>query len=110
MATLYKKLVKKVKPKTKKTSEKPPEKIGKDYWLLAILLLTIFFTVMSWPAFDNINRALYSALIISLVSTYIRRQAHLTDEQETWAERISFLAVVCAIFLFIVKIYTKFIA
>lgn len=110
MATLYKKLVKKVKPKTKKTSEKPPEKVGKDYWLLAIMLLTIFFTVMSWPAFDSINRALYVALIISLVSTYIRRQAKLTDEQETWSERISFFAVVCAIFLFVVKIYNKFIA
>ena len=110
MATIYKKLVKKIKPKPKKTDEKPPEKVGKDYWLLAILLLTIFFTVMSWAVFDNVNRALYLALIVSLTSTYIRRQSKLTEVQEMWAERISFVAVVCAIFLFVVKIYEKFIA
>ena len=111
MATLYKKLVKKVKPKTKKTPEKPPEKVGKDYWLLAILFLTTFFLGFSWFEFDNINRALYISLIVSLISAYIRRHATtLSDKQTLIVEQVGFWSMIAAITLFIVKVYQKFIA
>ncbi len=110
MATLYKKLVKKVKPKTKKTEEKPQEKIGKDYWLIAILLLTIFFLILSWAQFDNINRALYVALIISLGATYARRHVNLNENQENLVSLGGMVALIAAVALFIIKIYYNFIA
>ena len=110
MATLYKKLAKKIKPKTKKTAEKPPEKVGKDYWLLGILLLTIFFLVGTWPQLDNTNRALYVALIVSLGSTYARRQFNLKENQENLVSIIGVVALIAAVALFIVKIYYNFIA
>ena len=110
MATLYKKLAKKVKPKTKKIAEKPPEKIGNDYWLVAILALTLFFLVISWSDFDTINRALYVALVIALGTTYARRHYNFNEVQETWVERTGIIAMIVATMMFITKIYYKFIA
>lgn len=109
MATQYRKLFKKLNPKSKKP-EPPPEKIGKDYWLVAILILTIFFMVVGWANFDNVNRALYVALIVALSSTYARRHFNLSPMQVTWVERVSFVGMVAAIVLFIMEIYYKFIA
>lgn len=109
MATQYRKLVKKLNPKPKK-NEPPPEKIGKDYWLVAILLLTIFFLIVGWANFDNVNRALYVALIVSLGATYARRHFNLNDMQESLTEKISLIGMIAAIILFVVEIYTKFIA
>ena len=110
MATQYRKLVKKLNPKTKKTSEKPPEKVGKDYWLIAILLLTTFFLIVGWTNFDGINRALYVALIVSLSATYARRHFNLNEMQENLTEKISLASMSAAIILFIAEIYYKFIA
>ena len=110
MATLYKKLVKKIKPKTKKTAEKPPEKVGKDYWLLAVLFLTTFFLGLSWIQFDNINRALYISLIVSLISIYIKRHANLNDGQIKIVENVGLLSMIVAVAMFVVKVYEKFIA
>ncbi len=109
MASIHRKIFKKLNPKQKKTTAPPPEKVGKDYWLVAILLLTIFFLIVGWSNFDNINRALYSALIVSLGSTYIRRHANLNETQENLVDRISLIAMICAIILFGLEIYYKFI-
>ena len=109
MASLHRKLLKKLKPKPKKP-EKPPEKVGKDYLLIVILSLTIIFMVLGWSSFDNTNRALYVALIISLSSTYARRHWCKNETQETRFERISFVSMIAAIVLFVMEIYGKFFA
>ncbi len=109
MASIRRKLFKKLNPKPKKP-EKPPEKIGKDYLLIAILSLTTIFMVFGWESFDNTNRALYVALIISLASTYSRRHLCKNEMQETWFERISFVSMIAAIVLFVMEIYGKFFA
>ena len=110
MATQYKRLVKKLRPKPKKTNDAPPEKVGKDYWLVGILLLTIFFLVVGWSNFDGVNRALYISLIVSLGSTYARRHAKVTPAQEELIERVGLGAMALATVLFIMEIYYKFIA
>jgi hypothetical protein len=109
VSTLSRKLFKKLHPKNKKT-EKPPEKVGKDYLLIIILSLTIIFMVFGWASFDNTNRALYVALIISLSSTFARRHWCKNETQEMWFERISFVSMIAAIILFVMEIYIKFIA
>jgi hypothetical protein len=110
MSTQYRKLVKKLSPKTKKPDEKPPEKIGNDYWLLAVLLLTVFFLILSWAQFDNINRALYVALILSLGSTYLRRHVNLNETQENFVSLFGMISLIAAVALFVVKLYYSFIA
>ena len=109
MSTLSRKLYKKLNPKTKKP-EKPPEKIGKDYLLIIILSLTIIFMVFGWQSFDNTNRALYVALIVALSSTYARRHFAKNEVQEMWFERVSFVAIIASIILFVMEIYGKFTA
>lgn len=110
MASQYKKLVKKLNPKTKKTAEKPPVKVGSDRWLLAILALTVIFLVVSWTQFDVINRVLYIALVVALGTTYARRHFNLNEKQDILAERAGIAAMAAATCLFITKIYQKFIA
>ena len=109
MATQYRKLFKKLNPKPKKTDKKP-EKVGKDYLLITILSLTIIFMVFGWQSFDNTNRALYVALIISLSSTYARRHFSKNESQDLWFDRISLISMIAAIILFVMEIYQKFIA
>ena len=109
MSTLSRKLFKKLHPKNKKT-EKPPEKVGKDYLLIIILSLTIIFLAIGWANFDNVNRALYVALIVSLGTTYVRRHLKITESQDELIERVGLIAMAAAIVLFIAEIYIKFIA
>lgn len=109
MSTLSRKLFKKLHPKNKKT-EKPPEKVGKDYLLIIILSLTIIFLAIGWSNFDNVNRALYVALIVSLGTTYARRHLKMTESQDELIERVGLIAMAAAIVLFVAEIYIKFIA
>ena len=109
MSTLSRKLFKKLHPKNKKT-EKPPEKVGKDYLLIIILSLTIIFLAIGWANFDNVNRALYVALIVSLGTTYVRRHLKITESQDELIERVGLIAMAAAIVLFVAEIYIKFIA
>lgn len=107
MARQLKKILKKVNPKPK-TPEKPPEKVGKDYLLIVILSLTVIFMVIGWSSFTGYNRALYIALIVSLGTTYARRHFNLNETQITWLERVSLIAMVSAIVLFVAVIYQQF--
>lgn len=109
MSTLSRKLFKKLNPKNKKPV-KPPEKVGKDYLLIIILSLTIIFMLFGWQSFDNTNRALYVALILSLASTYARRHLSKNETQDLWFDRISLISMIAAIILFVMEIYGKFIA
>ena len=107
MARQYKKILKKIKPKDKKTVEKP-EKVGKDYILIVITAVTATFMLVGWEYFNNLNRALYVALTASLVTTYIRRHAKLTDEQSIWVERASRFSMGAAVILFGVVAYYQY--
>ncbi len=106
MARQYKKILKKLKPKENKTDKKP-EKIGKDYLLIAILSLTIVFMIVGWTNLDNYNRALYVMLTVSLSTTYARRHANLTETQGLWVERVGYVTMGVAVVLFVFVVYQK---
>ncbi len=108
MARQYKKILKKLQPKTKATSETPPEKPGKDYLLTIILALTVIFLVIGWSSFTATNRALYIALIISLGTTYARRHYKFTLTQDTIIEKVGYASMGLAIVLFVAEIYFRF--
>lgn len=109
MARQYKKILKKIQPKdkTKKPKEKP-EKIGKDYVLIVVLVITILFMAIGWSYFSNINRGLYVALTASLLATYIRRHVKLTERQDYWVEKASQVAMGVAIVLFGIVAYQQY--
>ena len=79
MANQYKKLQKKLYEKNKPDDKKKEPKIGKDYPILILIGLTIFICFIGWGNLDNMNRAMYVLLLISLILTYVRRHAKLSD-------------------------------
>jgi len=111
MARQSKKIAKKIQPKKKAEPEnKKPEKVGKDYLLIAVLALTIVFLILGWSNFTAWNRGLYISLLVSLSTTYARRHYNFTDTQDLWLERAGMVAMGCAIVLFIFVIYQQYFA
>ena len=65
MAKQYRKLQEKIykNPEQKKA---PEQKIGKDYVLMAVTVFTVLVTCAGWTSLDNVSRAMYSLLSVSL--------------------------------------------
>ena len=104
MAKQYKKILKKIHPKKKS------EKVGRDYLLLAVMGLTFMFMIVGWTNFTIVNKILYVALAVTLSATYARRHYNFTENQDTWAMRISYAAIAVATVAFVIEIYQQFIA
>ena len=86
MSKQYKKLQQKLHPKEKKTA--PKEKpVGKDYVLIAVIGFIIVMTVFGWDYMNNISRAMYVLLGISMSCNYAQRHAKLSEEKIAWAQK-----------------------
>ncbi len=112
MARQTKKIAKRIQPKKKAEPEnkKKPEKVGKDYLLIAVLALTIVFLLVGWQNFTALNRGLYLALLVSLSTTYARRHYNFTDTQDLWIERVGMVSMGMAIVLFVFVVYQQYFA
>ena len=111
MARQYKKILKKIHPKPKKwQQEQPKEKVGKDYLLIAVMGITIFFLITGWSAFTIVNKVLYIALTVALSTTYARRHYDFTEKQDLLAERLGYVAIGTATIAFIFNVYQNFFA
>ena len=108
MARQYKKILKKIKPKEKKSAA--PKKTGKswsEYLLPAFLALTMVVMFLGWESFTNINRALYVFLTLTLGIHFARRNYNLNPTQDLWAERASYVTMAIATVLFGANIYVQ---
>jgi len=110
MARQYKKILKKIHPKPKRTQDKPQEKIGRDYLLIAVMAITILFLVVGWANFTLVNRVLYIALTVALSTTYARRHYNFTEKQDKFAERLGYVAIGVSTVAFAVNVYQNFFA
>ena len=109
MARQYKKILKKLHPKKKKwQTERPQEKVGRDYLLIAVLAITILFMVVGWENFSVVNKILYVMLTLTLSTTYARRHYDFTEEQDRWVLRISYVSMAMATAAFLVNVYQQF--
>ena len=109
MARQYKKILKKIHPKPKKwQTEQPKEKYGRDYLLLAVIGITIFFMLVGWANFTIVNKVLYIMLAVALSTTYARRHYDFTEKQDYWVVRISYVAMGIATAAFLVNVYQNF--
>lgn len=107
---MQKKIKKNIKTQNQlkeKNNPKPrvKEKVGKDYLLIAVIAFTLMITITAWSTLTNLNRALYTLLLVSLSLTYIRRHANLTEQQETWVDRGSIVSMGFALAVFAVVMY-----
>ena len=109
MARQYKKILKKIHPKKKKWQiEKPVEKVGKDYLLIAVMSITILFLVVGWENFALVNRVLYVALTVALGTTYARRHYNFNEQQDKWVERAGYAAMGVATVAFVLNVYQNY--
>ena len=88
--------------------KKKEPKIGKDYPILILIGLTIFVCFLGWGNFDNMNRAMYVLLTVSLILTYVRRHAKLSETRAIYVERASAASIGLAIALFFIVLYYQF--
>ncbi len=112
MARIQKRIKKNMKPQQTQESSKPKakENVGKDYLLIAVISFTVIVTVAAWSTLTDLNKALYSLLIISLSLTYVRRHFNLTEQQETWVDRGSIISMGFALALFAIIMYQQIFA
>ena len=108
MANQYKKLQKKLYEKNKPDDKKKEPKVGKDYPILILIGLTIFVCFLGWGNFDNMNRAMYVLLTVSLILTYVSRHAKLSETRAIYVERASAASIGLAIALFFIVLYYQF--
>ena len=108
MANQYKKLQKKLYEKNKPDDKKKEPKVGKDYPILILIGLTISICFIGWGNLDNMNRATYLLLLVSLVLTYVRRHAKLSETKAIYVERASAASIGLAIALFFIVLYYQF--
>lgn len=109
MATQYKRLKNKLTPKKDKP-RLPDRKVGKDYLLVSMLFFTVLIMIIAWGRFDNMNRALYIFLAISLSITYANRHARMTDNVRNIVEKLGWVSMGIATVLFLILCYTQYIA
>ena len=108
MAKQYKKLQKKIYPEKKDPHDKEKETIGKDYLLIAVCCFTFVVTIFGWPHFDDLNRAMYILLTLSLGLTYAYRHARLSDNARIYVNRASLCSMGLAIGLFCLSLFKTF--
>ena len=108
MANQYKKLQKKLYEKNKPDDKKKEPKVGKDYPILILIGLTNFVCFLGWGNFDNMNRAMYVLLTVSLILTYVRRHAKLSETRAIYVKRASAASIGLAIALFFIVLYYQF--
>ena len=106
MSRQYRKMQEKL---YKKPEKKPAEKkIGKDYVLMAVTVFTVLVTAAGWMQLDNLSRSMYSLLSISLILTYARRHADLSERAALLVERGSLVTMVLAVVIFLATLFVHF--
>ena len=107
MAKQTKKIQHKLQPQKEKKSvqEKKP---GKDYVLLFVILLTLIVAATGWMQLDNLNRAMYIMLAISLSMTYLQRHAKLAENRMKIIHHVGIVTMIAAVLLFGLNIYHQY--
>jgi len=78
--------------------------------LLIVICLTTFLLISGWNHFDNMNRGLYSTLLISLILMYVQRR-HADDlkpELLTWVNRASAASIGLSVLIFLASIIMQY--
>lgn len=96
--------------KQKKSAKPAPEKPGKDILLIILIVINFIFLIASWPALPLIDKSVYIAIEITLLSRYALRHAELHEKVATYVKYLSYVCLVLAFILFIISLYMHYIA
>ena len=94
-------------------NEKPQ---GRQYksWehilLVGIICLTMFLLSAGWSYFNNVNKAMYSLLLVALLLMYVQRRRSLSAAMQVWVGRGVFATITVALILFAYAVYLEHVA
>ena len=108
MSKQYKKMQKKLYPQQEDPHAKEKEKIGKDYLLMTTICFTFVVTIVGWSQFDNLNRAMYPLLTLSLLLTYLCRHAKVSEKVRAYLNSASLGSMGLAVAMFLIAMYYQF--
>ncbi len=109
MAKQLKKIRKHLKPQSK-NSDKAPTKKGKDTFILIMLALTIFITIIGWQEMTWLNRSMYGSLALSLLLIYGYKQGNFAEKEKLWLTRASIFFVALSFIFFAALCYFQYFA
>lgn len=107
MAKVSKKILKRINgpkeeeedivPEVAVREEKPWERL----LLVAVICITLFLLSAGWDEFDNYNRGMYGALLVSLLLMYAQRTVDKTKvELIGYINKAAFFSIAASIVLF----------
>lgn len=74
--------------------------------LVIVICLTLFLLTSGWELLSNLNRGMYSTLLVALIMMYAQRRAtRLTAVQLKWLNRAIFFFIFLSLILFALAVY-----
>ena len=74
--------------------------------LVVVICLTLFLLTSGWEMLSNLNRGMYSTLLVALIMMYAQRRAkRLTAVQLKWLNRTIFFFIFLSLVLFALAVY-----
>ena len=74
--------------------------------LIIVICLTLFLLTSGWELLSNLNRGMYSTLLVALIMMYAQRRAtRLTAVQLKWLNRAIFFFIFLSLLLFALAVY-----
>lgn len=90
-------------------AQKPQHKPWEKMMLVAVICITLFLLSAGWNEFDNLNRGMYSALLVSLLLMYAQRTI---DQSKTkmisYINKAAFVSIGISIALFAFVIFFRY--
>lgn len=74
--------------------------------LVAVICLTLFLLTSAWDLLSELNRGMYSSLLVALLLMYAQRRAKgLSAVQLKWLNRAVFAFILLSLILFALVVY-----
>ena len=74
--------------------------------LIVVICMTLFLLTSGWELLSNLNRGMYSTLLVALIMMYVQRRAkRLTAVQLKWLNRAIFFFIFISLILFALVVY-----
>ena len=74
--------------------------------LIVVICMTLFLLTSGWELLSNLNRGMYSTLLVALIMMYAQRRAkRLTAVQLKWLNRAIFFFIFISLILFALVVY-----
>ena len=90
-------------------AHKPQHKPWEKIMLVGVICITLFLLSAGWDEFDNLNRGMYSALLVSLLLMYAQRTIDQSKEKIIgYINKAAFVSIAISIALFAFVVFYRY--